>query len=719
MASREDLEMDEEQDVSEQDAAPLSRRKVALLKLRRLQTEHFFKVADEVSVLAQEIERDPEINLGTWLHREAGFALAEAKTYVLFNEQYSGAEERREVAKKLKRGRASHATVHALVRCSLQVRLECLSLLGRGLHIDARGVERIRRKTLDAKRSAEVTARKRRRELLQQAEAKVGRAAGKSLQGGAAELLSLLDQIGVENSADDNAATVGARSTALIEVLSKKARDVIATMERLFLQPKGYRHSIYRLWEQGTAGQSMANSWRRLHELSHGDFSLDNRSFNDRFEGVRACMEFLAGKRWSAISPFYENGELPKIETVPTFVDIDVGCGGTALGLQAAGFKALAVFAGRDETAKSIQENRPFWKVFPHNLSNEFKQELEGLKNSVDLLTSGLPWDHYRNVMRTNALSRAKSAVEIVSPKVFVFEALSVAKNEAKEFEALGYDVKWHSVDVSNYGIAQSKTRHVLVGIRDKSIEGFSVPTVSPPRRKGLGQVIGRLVGRHKWDGTEDPAVRTDFQKAVETWAATWADELAPELPVGARNKKKDQWSRLGVDIEDFANLPPTPQQLGKLFKLDSEMLKAIHGIPRQWKVQRAQMETVREIASSFPPTAAKMLGLAIHSKLTGVQFDYERAVDAPLLYLRRSAGSVEYLPEWISTIIIDPNRAFRDRERALVHARLGDVWSWHPITADTVGRMNHSPRTSILRRNLRDLILAVDYVGSGQTKAQ
>jgi hypothetical protein len=95
-------------------------------------------------------------------------------------------------------------------------------------------------------------------------------------------------------------------------------------------------------------------------------------------------------------------------------------------------------------------------------------------------------------------------------------------------------------------------------------------------------------------------------------------------------------------------------------------MIKRIQGYPAGWNVEAAEYSIGKEVAGSFPPVMAKMAGLAIHTALTGVAFDHERAFRVPLLRANRSRirpGEFTSRIPRVSEAYADPNRAFKIRE--------------------------------------------------------
>ena len=79
---------------------------------------------------------------------------------------------------------------------------------------------------------------------------------------------------------------------------------------------------------------------------------------------------------------------------------------------------------------------------------------------------------------RANLFMQYKRVLEMVQPKVFIFEnvigILSMNKGNLfkiiqYEFEKIGYDLKYQVLDAANYGVPQHRERVILVGFEGKN----------------------------------------------------------------------------------------------------------------------------------------------------------------------------------------------------------------------------------------------------------
>ncbi|WP_027668921.1 DNA cytosine methyltransferase [Rhizobium leguminosarum] len=697
--------------------APLGSAGENIRKFKKKQVEYFLKIADEVSGLREALGVDGKTAIASWLREDMGFSDEEAD---LFERCPSDVLARKRL---LEKSDISVSTLHAIINSNAETRSECFIRIARADLVDEAAIEAIRdAKELQA-RSPEEIERQHRSEAFEKASLNFGSAAIARLEREAMNLLSLLEPAA---GFDDVAAGKEIEPEERDHRIRQRAADLLGLVEDLFGSDHPPRHriasqtagSFYLLWptkstlpenashvrERSVADTSITYAWYALKDLADGVIAVEHSSGGREggWKGPHKCLEFLAGKRFSAISHASAWGSAPTLKESLTFVDVDAGFGGTALGLQAAGFRASGVWI-RDAVARSaMRKNRPSWRV-RKRVDADLEAELHQLRDAkvVDVVTSGLPWHHYPDKKwvvesRAKAVEKTVSAVRILRPRAFVFEAASELFDGelAKPFEDLGYDVQWHVVDVASFGIAQAKSRSVIVGARDGCLDGLSMPLVEPPVRKTLAEAIGELVAGPDLDaGAQDPAHR--LSQNVLAWMKLCTDDfpLAPELPRPYGIKRRKEWKLRGIDISEYADPTPTPYGLGSKagFRLTSEMLARIQGFPKEWFVPDTRL-SCPQIADAFPPIAAKMVGLAILSALTGAKFDQKLAAESSMLSYRRinvwKGDPAEWLTRPPSWLLSDPRLAFRksagrqnialrkaryDAERASSSAAAGD----------------------------------------------
>ena len=188
--------------------------------------------------------------------------------------------------------------------------------------------------------------------------------------------------------------------------------------------------------------------------------------------------------------------------TSPTVIDLFAGAGGLSLGLYQAGGEGLFAIeknAFAFETLKyNLIDNKkhfnwPDWLPQTEHDINEvlkkYPKQLKSLRGKVDLVAGGPPCQGFSMAgkrveedVRNQLVFSYIKFIELVQPKMILFEnvkgftyAFDKNKKDGSEpyshkvicgLEELGYNVKPHVIDFSNYGVPQRRKRFILVGVR-------------------------------------------------------------------------------------------------------------------------------------------------------------------------------------------------------------------------------------------------------------
>lgn len=198
------------------------------------------------------------------------------------------------------------------------------------------------------------------------------------------------------------------------------------------------------------------------------------------------------------------------------FIDLFSGCGGLSLGLSKAGFRG--VFA--------VEKNEDAFKTFSHNFNNkkalkfdwptwlpqqaistaellaDYRDELNALRGSIDLIAGGPPCQGFSFAGRRNAddpRNKLKNEyleiVDTIRPKFLVFENVkgfttkfkgsdkpTHSEQVIKQLESLdwgGYKTFSSILNASLFGVPQPRPRFILVAVRSDLIKE-SCETLSP-----------------------------------------------------------------------------------------------------------------------------------------------------------------------------------------------------------------------------------------------
>lgn len=186
-----------------------------------------------------------------------------------------------------------------------------------------------------------------------------------------------------------------------------------------------------------------------------------------------------------------------------TVIDLFAGAGGLSLGLYQAGWHGLFAIEKNPFAFETLKYNLidkkkhfdwPEWLPKTNHDINEvlknYSEQLMDLRDKVDLVAGGPPCQGFsmagkrvKDDVRNQLVFSYIKFIKLVMPKMILFEnvkgftyAFNKRKKEVVEpysqivinaLEGLGYAVKPHVMDFSEYGVPQRRKRFILVGVKD------------------------------------------------------------------------------------------------------------------------------------------------------------------------------------------------------------------------------------------------------------
>jgi DNA (cytosine-5)-methyltransferase 1 len=306
-------------------------------------------------------------------------------------------------------------------------------------------------------------------------------------------------------------------------------------------------------------------------------------------------------------------------------VEICAGAGGSALGLEQAGFAHQGLVEVDADACQTLRRNRGAqWPVIRADLA-----EVDGRAFAhADLLSGGVPCPPFSvagqqlgSQDERDLFPHALRLIEQASPRAVLLE--NVPGLAARRFDryrtqilhrlhSLGYHTWWDLVQAGDHGVPQLRPRFVLVAIRPPWAARFAWPGPSGPPVT-VGQALGDLMGARGWP-------------RASTWSRG-AGRIAPTIVGGSTRhggpdlgptRARQAWKDLGVDGRGIADHAPGPGHPdGQLPRLTLRMVARLQGFPDTWEFSGGKTAAYRQIGNAFPPPVARALGTAIAAALS------------------------------------------------------------------------------------------------------
>ncbi len=201
-------------------------------------------------------------------------------------------------------------------------------------------------------------------------------------------------------------------------------------------------------------------------------------------------------------------------------IDLFSGCGGLSEGLRKAGFNVIAAFDNDKDSVATYRLNHQKTKVFEQDIRNIKIAEIRKLLNNkpLHLLAGCPPCQGFSSVRRLNKKQSKRDNrnnlvleylrfVKGLKPLTIMMENVpglvnyNLFKYVVRELRKLGYNPKFRSVNLHEYGVPQRRKRLVVVG----SLLG-EIDIVNPTGEKiTVRDTIGRMESITK---TQDPIHR-------------------------------------------------------------------------------------------------------------------------------------------------------------------------------------------------------------------
>jgi DNA (cytosine-5)-methyltransferase 1 len=184
----------------------------------------------------------------------------------------------------------------------------------------------------------------------------------------------------------------------------------------------------------------------------------------------------------------------------PVIVDLFAGAGGLSEGFREAGFDVVWANDHIPVFCETYRRNHPKTLVFCGDIreinADKIKNDISG--RNVDVVIGGPPCQGFSiagrrdiNDPRNSLFMEFVRMVDGLKPKYFVMEnvpgilTMATAKNEnvveiiEKEFEKIGYKMKYKKLRAADYGVPQKRQRVIFIGTNTGKPISHPIPTHS------------------------------------------------------------------------------------------------------------------------------------------------------------------------------------------------------------------------------------------------
>jgi DNA (cytosine-5)-methyltransferase 1 len=309
-------------------------------------------------------------------------------------------------------------------------------------------------------------------------------------------------------------------------------------------------------------------------------------------------------------------------------LELCAGGGGQALGLEAAGFECAAAVEIDAHSCNTLRLNRPKWSVIQSDIREVSGRNFRG----IDLLAGGVPCPPFsiagKQLGRHDERDLFPEALRIIKeakpPAVLLENVPGLASSKFKAYRhgvasalsELGYEVRWATLNASDFNVPQLRPRFIVVALRAPLAGRFAWPERQTRRPPTVGEAIRDLMAARDWPG-------------VGEWARN-ASGIAPTIVGGSKKhggpdlgptRARRQWARLGVDGLGIADEPPARGfPAAAKPRLTVPMVARLQGFPDDWKFTGKKTAAYRQVGNAFPPPVAAQVGCALLEALSATR---------------------------------------------------------------------------------------------------
>ncbi len=586
--------------------------------IRRI-TELQQQMTDRVLAMAVEIEKLTDVvpagEAKAFLKARCNLPAAELSTYMGFAKSLKGSEQ------VLRKSRASFPVIKSLVAADQETRQEILERLAIGARIDTKDVAHIKKRLADAKLTPAESLTTANRKAAAAAARRHAKAAVASFEVRAASLVEDMRRHFRHGGMKSPVVHASLRHQA--EVLEADC-DILFGQEQRDLASLRPTMPAYRMAIARKVLGDVASG--RLDEIGPMELrALSTLTGQSGVSSLGLSRKPLAG--------------LPPRRYRPRVVELCAGAGGLAAGLELAGFEHVALIERDKNAVATLRANRPEWNVVQADVRKvDFSQYRE---KRIDLVTGGLPCTPFSTVGqkkgehdKNDLMMEGVRAVREIAPKTFLFENVEGLLHTRhadyvalllREFSKAGYSTEIHRINAKDYGVAQNRSRIMLVGLRKDLAGSFRMPRKFPELNTNVGAALADLMVENGWAD-------------ADAWVQSMKDRdyLADTIrgyQGSPRNGEAIRADRKRLRYAPPAKAAPTEDEgsrEGFVPGLTNRMRARLQGFPDTWKFVGGHGPVADQIGNAVVPSVAQAMGLALVAALKGWVTDWHAMMAQP-----------------------------------------------------------------------------------------
>ncbi len=534
--------------------------------------------------------------------------VTELSTYMGFAKTLKGSED------VLRKPRASFPVVRALVAAEQDARQEILERMHIGARVDTREVALIRKRLTDAKLTPAEAMTAANRKAVAAAIRRQAKASAASFEG---RIASLVDELRKHFRTDDERSPVAERE------LRQRAGVLHVECNLLFGDATDDLASI----KPATPAFRIAMARNVLGDFASGQLSeigpVETSALSSLSGQSRMALRGLTRKPLITVPPRHYR---------PRVIELCAGAGGLALGLERAGFEHVALIEKNRNATATLRVNRPHWNVVEADVRKvDFTQYRD---RGIDLLTGGLPCTPFSTVGqkmgrydKNDLMREGVRAVREIAPKAFMFETVEGFLHSRhadyvafllREFSKAGYSTEIHRINARDYGVAQNRSRIMLVGLRKDLAGRFRMPRKFPELSTNVGVALADLIGENGWAGAEE------WLQAMRH--RDYRSDTIRGYQGSAREGEAIRSGNQQLRYAPPAKAAPTDDEAlkkGFVPGLTNEMRARLQGFPEDWHFVGGIGAVADQIGNAVVPAVGQAMGLAMSSALQGWEIDW------------------------------------------------------------------------------------------------